>query len=91
MSPGTIHASYWSLVTFPDSNADSLRLIPFLWAFLAIALAASYPMWGFSAVTSINELSISSLILLSLATIPLTQLLVKHCAGAERDEAHCVG
>jgi hypothetical protein len=41
MSTGTTHLSNSSSLSSPDSSADSLRVRPFLWAFLAIAAALS--------------------------------------------------
>ena len=48
MSVGTTQASNCSSV-IPFSLADSLSVVPFLCAFLAMAAALSYPTWRFKA------------------------------------------
>lgn len=74
MFSGFTHSLNCCSVTYPSSKADCFNVRPFLWAFFAIEAALSYPIYGFSAVTNINELLSNSLILFSLGFIPTKQL-----------------
>src|SRR5690606_37567208 len=56
MFSGLTHSSNWSAVKWLLFTADSFNVVPSLCACLAIAAAFSYPICGFNAVSSINEL-----------------------------------
>lgn len=75
MSSGLTHWSNYSAVRNPSSRADSLREILLWWAFFAILAVLSYPMWGFKAVQSINELFNRWLIRNKSGLIPFKHLL----------------
>ena len=57
ISSGLTHSSNCSFVNSPRSREDSLNVIPFSCAFLAIFAALSYPMCLFNAVTNMSEFS----------------------------------
>mmetsp|Transcript_15362 Transcript_15362/g.43800 ORF Transcript_15362/g.43800 Transcript_15362/m.43800 type:complete len:256 (+) Transcript_15362:660-1427(+) len=84
MSSGLTQASNSASVQWPRSVAAARRVVPSLWAFLAMLAALSYPMWGLSAVTSIRLSCKSFWILSSLALMPETQWSVNDSHASAR-------
>src|SRR5437762_8696858 len=62
-----------SSVRIPNLIPASFKLVPSLCAVFAILAALSYPIFGFKAVTSINDSCKSWEMRFSFAVIPLTQ------------------
>mmetsp|Transcript_5074 Transcript_5074/g.12715 ORF Transcript_5074/g.12715 Transcript_5074/m.12715 type:complete len:218 (+) Transcript_5074:66-719(+) len=77
MRSGRTHSPNWAEVKSPKASPASMSDVPSLCAFFATFVALSYPMCGFSAVTSIRLDAMRSPMRPSFATIPDTHLSVK--------------
>mmetsp|Transcript_1228 Transcript_1228/g.2848 ORF Transcript_1228/g.2848 Transcript_1228/m.2848 type:complete len:262 (+) Transcript_1228:316-1101(+) len=89
MSSGRIQASNCAAVSRPSSTPASFSVVLSLYAFLAMAAAASYPMCGLSAVTSMSEDRMSWSMRSRLGSMPRTQFSAKDTDASDSRRMLC--